>query len=256
MRLNIWLFAAIFVSMITFNSQIFASDRQVCKRLTLQSVTACRRLSEQEDSDGLAGLGFLYLDGIGVPQDDKKSFEFMLSAAMLGSEIAQSQVGLALANGQGVKQDYEEAYAWFLIAINNGNEEAQQGIDYLSQNGLVTDNRLTVITQRANELYSKTKKQKGYQFAPAGSEIPVSGVVEYCEMVMSTVDVIIFLKKKGEPRSSAQQLMIGMTDRRAISMMNGVIDWVWSIGIPEEQMHGNFKDKCLKQSQELGFMFQ
>jgi len=50
--------------------------------------------------------------------------------------------------------------------------------------------------------------------------------------------------------------MVGMTDPRAIKMMNGVIEWVWSVGISPEKMHKTFKAKCLSQSPDVGFMFQ
>jgi hypothetical protein len=60
----------------------------------------------------------------------------------------------------------------------------------------------------------------------------------------------------GNPRSDAHQLMIGMTDKRAIEMMEGLINWVWSSNVPVGNMHEDFKSKCLIRSDEVGFMFQ
>ena len=233
-----------------------ADDLIACKTQTLESYLPCKRLADKGDADGLFGLGMLYLEGTGVPKDYTKSFQLMHKSAMLGNAYAQLQVGQAYVNGQGTKQDFEEGYAWLLVSKENGNEIAQQGIDFLNQRKIIQQSRLNHITQRANDLYAQSKSKRGFKFDPTESEIPVSGVEEYCDMVMPTVDSVIQLKKWGKPRSSAQQLMIGMTDKRAIKMMEGVIDWAWSTRIPPAEMHDNFKQKCLKRSPELQFMFQ
>ena len=233
-----------------------ANDLAACKAQTFASFAPCQRLAAKENADGLFGLGMLYLEGKGVAQDYAKSFQLMLKAAQLGNEYAQFQVGQAYVNGQGTTRNYEEAYAWFLVAKENKNELAQQGIDFLTKNNAVKPSRLNVITQQANDLYASTKNKKGFKFDPKEGQMAVSGLTEFCDLAMPTVDSIIQLKKYGKPRSNAQQLMVGMTDPKAINMMNGVIEWVWSVGIPPDQMHDSFKGKCLKQSPEVGFMFQ
>jgi hypothetical protein len=233
-----------------------ASDLGACKAQTPASFAPCQRLAQEGNVAGLFGLGMLYLEGNGVAQNYAKSFQLMLKAAQLGNEYAQFQVGQAYVNGQGAIRNYEEAYAWFLVAKANKNELAQQGIDFLTKNNAVKPSRLNAVTQRANDLFASTKNKKGFKFDPKESQKPVSGITEFCDLTMPTVDTVIQMKKYGKPRTDTQQLMVGMTDTRAISMMNGVIDWVWSVGIPPDQMHDSFKEKCLKQSPEVGFMFQ
>ena len=73
---------------------------------------------------------------------------------------------------------------------------------------------------------------------------------------MPTIDSIINLKRYGKPKSNAQQLMIGMTNKSAIKMMNGAITWVWSNKISINKMSEYFKSKCLSQSDEVNFIFQ
>lgn len=233
-----------------------ATDLDECKEQTAASVAACQRLAEKEDPDGLFGLGMLYLEGIGVRQDYAKSLQLMRKAAFLGNQYAQLQVGQAYANGQGTEINYEEAYAWFLVAKENGNDVAQQGIDFLSANNAVKQSRLNAVTQRANDIYASIREKKGFKFDPKQGSMPVSGVTEFCDMVMPPVDAVIQLRKYGKPRSDAQQLVVGMTDPQAIKMVNGAIDWVWSTRIEPEQMHDTFKAKCLKQDPEVGFLFQ
>lgn len=246
----------VFVASLFFFSEVaMASDISLCKELNYQSYKPCERLSVAGDPDGQFGLGMLFLEGIGVAQDYAKSFELMYKAAMQGHAAAQLQVGQAYVNGQGVKKDHEEAYSWFLVSRENGNPIAEQGISFMDANRLIDQSRMSAITQRANDIYAKTTNKKGFQYDEKKSVQPVSGLVEYCDMVMPTVDGVINYKKYGKPRSEAQQLMIGMTDQRAIKMMNGVIEWVWNSNVSVDKMSAYFKRRCLAQSAEVDFIF-
>ena len=237
------------------HSIVQASDLDQCKELTAKSFDACSRLAGLANTDGLVGLAFLYAEGVGVEKNQVESYKLMLKAAMLGEPEAQFLVGISLVYGRGVEVNYERAHAWFLIATENGNEFARDGIDYLNQKELVRDDRLSVITALANELYAKTKSKYGFPYQQYSGEVKAKNIIEYCNLVMPTVDSIILLKSQGHPQSSAQQLLVGLTDEKSINMASGVISWVWSIDIPNEQMHDNFKTKCLAKSAEVDFMF-
>jgi hypothetical protein len=245
----------VLVGVLGFPLYTWAGDLDLCKELSSRSVAACQKLADRDDPAGLFGLGSLYLEGIGVQKDINKSFQLMYRSAMLGNAYAQYQVGEFYVNGQGVKRDVEEGYAWVLVSRENKNPIAQQGIEFLDKNKAIKPERLKYVTQRANELYAKTLNKRGFAFDPEKSQVPVSSVAEYCDLVMPTVDTIIQIRKWQKPRSTAHQLMVGMTDERAIKMMNGVIEWVWTRPLRPEQMHDDFKAKCLAQSPELAFMF-
>lgn len=253
MRNKTYILAVVFL--ITINSAL-AGDLSACKAQNANSYVPCKKLADSGSPDGMFGLGMLFLEGNGVKRNYDESFKLMHKAAMLGHAPAQLQVGQAYVNGQGVRQDFEEGYAWFLVAKENGNEMAQQGIDFMNQKGLISRGRINAVTQKANNLYAKTKNKQGFQFDQTEGSQQVNGLQEYCNMVMPTVDSVILLKKYGKPRSDAHQLMIGMTDQRAIKMMEGVINWVWSSKIPFSKMHNDFLSKCIKQSSEVSFIFQ
>jgi len=234
----------------------FAGDLVACRAQNSKSYIPCKKLADSGNPDGMFGLGLLLLEGIGVERNYNTSFKLMYKAAMLGHAPAQLQVGQAYLNGQGVKQDLETAYAWFLVAKENGNEIAQQGIDFMNRKGLISKSRMNIVTRKANDLYAKTRNKSGFRYDQSESSQPISGLQEYCDMVMPTVDAVILLKKHGKLRSDAQQLMIGMTDQRAIKMVEGVIDWVWSSKTRISNMHNDFRDKCLERSSEISFIFQ
>ena len=235
---------------------LIAGDIGDCKKLNQESYSSCKRLSDAGDPDGQFGLGMLLLEGAGVERNYTKSFDLMYKAAMQGHAPAQLQVGQAYVNGQGVERDYEEAYAWFMVAKENGNPLANQGISFLEGNQLVAQSRMAAVTQRANDLYSGTKNQKGFGYDGDKRTQSVSGLGEYCDMIMPTVDGIINYRKYDKPQSSARQLMIGMTDEKAIEMMNGVIQWVWASNIPVADMSSDFRMKCMSRNSEVAFIFQ
>jgi hypothetical protein len=246
---------AICVLAILIGYPVQASDLQKCKAQNYGSIKACERLALRGDPDGQFGLGMLLLEGNGVKQDLQKSFELMFKASMQGHAAAQFQVGQAYVNGQGVKRSSEEAYAWFLISRENGNSIASQGIQFMESNKLIKTSKMDAITQRANDIYSKISNKKGFQFDESESTQKVSGIAEYCDMVIPTIGSVITYKKYGKPQSEARQLMIGMTDKRAIKMMNGVINWVWSAEVPVHNMDSYLKKSCLAQSKEVSFLF-
>lgn len=252
MKLNIKVFGLLAM---LFVFPVQASDLQKCKTQNQDSLEACERLASSGNPDGQFGLGLLLLEGNGVKQDYQKSFELMHKASMQGHAAAQFQVGQAYVNGQGVKRNFEEAYAWFLVAKENGNSIASQGIQFMESKNLINAARMNAITQRANDIYASTSDQKGFKYDENESSQQVSGLAEYCDTVMPTVDSIITYKKYGKSQSEARQLMIGMTDERAIKMMNGVINWVWNTNVPISEMSGYFKNRCLEQNEEVIFIF-
>lgn len=233
-----------------------ADDLASCRAQAPTSVPACQRLAQAGNSDGLFGLGMLYLEGVGVGRDFDKSFQLMMRSAQLGNKYAQLQVGQAYVNGQGVARDYEEGLAWFMVAKENGNDVAQRGIDFLTKSGAVRNDRLAAVARRATQLRSASRSEAGFAFDPSKGSVQAADLKQFCSMVLPSVDSVVQLKRYGRPRSDAHQLTVGMTDPPAIRMINGVIDWVWRVDVPAERMRDTFYTRCLRQSPDVGFLFR
>ena len=75
-----------------------------------------RPLAEQGNALAQLGLGVMYANGQGVPQDYAQAVVWYRKAAEQGDADAQTLVGLMYANGHGVPQDYVRAHMWFNIA--------------------------------------------------------------------------------------------------------------------------------------------
>ena len=87
-----------------------------------------KRLANEGDNSAMNSLGILYLQGRGVPQDDKKAVEWLLKAAEAGNSDAMLILGALYSKGRGVPQDDAKAVEWFWKAVEAGNSDAMVGL--------------------------------------------------------------------------------------------------------------------------------
>jgi TPR repeat protein len=100
--------------------------------------TGIAALKEQAGSGNAAaqcGLGNLYHNGVGVPQDNTQAAFWYRKAAEQGDALAQALLGAAYTTGQGVLQDNVQAVFWFRKAAEQGNALAQFSLGYLYRDG-------------------------------------------------------------------------------------------------------------------------
>ena len=64
-------------------------------------------------------LGFLYYNGMGVPQDYAEAVKWYRLAAEQGFAEAQHDLGVMYLEGKGVPQDYVLAHMWFNLAASH-----------------------------------------------------------------------------------------------------------------------------------------
>ena len=57
-------------------------------------------------------MGYLYENGLGVPQDHTKAFEYYYEAAKLDDDTGKCNLGFCYLNGIGVNRDKEMAKYW------------------------------------------------------------------------------------------------------------------------------------------------
>ena len=82
-----------------------------------------------------AGLGVMYLNGRGVPQDYAEAAKWLRRAADHGEVSAQSSMGTMYKLGWGVAQDDNEALKWFQRAGEQGEATAQNAMGVMYQAG-------------------------------------------------------------------------------------------------------------------------
>ena len=119
-------------------------------------------------------LGFLYSDGLGVPQDHVEAAGWYRRAAEQGEATAQHALGVMYYDGLGVPQDYGEAHIWLNLAASQltgqSRERAVAVRDALAV--LLTSAELREAQRRARALHAAQSVQmrSGVQdaLAPAG----------------------------------------------------------------------------------------
>lgn len=110
------------------------------------------------DADYL--LGYMYENGLGVPQDYEKAVSYYKSAADQNSEDAQYQLAYLYDMGCGVPQDYAKALELYQKAAAQGHKDALNNLGCMYDHG-------TGVPQdeaKAAELY-KAAAEKGNLYA-------------------------------------------------------------------------------------------
>ena len=88
-------------------------------------------LAEQGDAEAQYNLGFMYDDGLGVPQDYAEAMKWYRKSAEQGDADAQNNLGSMYKEGQGVSQDYVQAYMWLDLAAKKGDVHFKKADSYI-----------------------------------------------------------------------------------------------------------------------------
>jgi len=80
-----------------------------------------RPLADYGDARAQTKLGYMYSEGLGVPQHYQEALRWYRLSADQGDASAQFNLGVLYNEGRGVLQDYQEAVKWFRLAAEQGN---------------------------------------------------------------------------------------------------------------------------------------
>ena len=83
--------------------------------------------AESGNADAQYKLGVMYVQGLGVPKDDREAVRWYTKAAEAGNARAQYILGVSYDLGLGVAQDYGQAARWF----TKGAEAGDRGMQFL-----------------------------------------------------------------------------------------------------------------------------
>jgi hypothetical protein len=98
-------------------------------------------LAQQGDAVAQAGIGGMYLNGLGVTKDDAEALKWLRPAAERSVATAQNNLGSMYANGRGVPRDDAQAVEWFRRSAEQGNAfgQAALGSMYIGGRGVPKD---------------------------------------------------------------------------------------------------------------------
>ena len=92
-----------------------------------------RLAAEQDFTEAQFSLGYLYLNGEGVPIDYYESVKWTKLAAEKGHRSAQGNMGWCYENGKGVPQNYSEAVRWYKLAAKQNSSYAIKQLKRLNE---------------------------------------------------------------------------------------------------------------------------
>ena len=116
------------------------------------------KLAEQGDAFAQFFLGFMYLEGQGVPQDYAQAMEWYRKAAAQGNTLAQVSLGFMYDKGQGVPQNHVLAYQWMNLAAASGDKGAIKNRDLMVVK--MTASQLEEAQRLAREWSAERAKEK------------------------------------------------------------------------------------------------
>ncbi len=118
--------------------------------------------------DAYNSLGGCYLDGEGVPKNQKKALELYKKAAELGNAHAPFNIGLIYEQGLGVETDNEEALRWYELASERGLPEGSHNAGLAYIRGIVVPRdikkSLKFLRRAAEKNFALSQQQLGHMY--------------------------------------------------------------------------------------------
>jgi len=86
--------------------------------------TRCEAAAKDKLSGGFACLGFIYQNGMGVPQDARQAIKDYDEAARLGNRAAIHALAELCAEDNRTKEDREVAFFWLIHFVRGGDQQS------------------------------------------------------------------------------------------------------------------------------------
>ena len=93
----------------------------------------CLPLAEEGNALSQTCMGFLYADGLGVPEDAQRTFKWFRLAAEQGDGLAQVRVGVMYLGAEESPGNHVLAYMWLSLSAAQGFKSAVTGINLLEK---------------------------------------------------------------------------------------------------------------------------
>jgi len=94
-----------------------------------------QKAADLDNREAQFGIGFMYLEGLGVSRDYKEAFRWFFLAAKQGDTSAQANLGWLYENGFGVPRNDAEAVRWYQMAALNEDPYAALSLGLMYSRG-------------------------------------------------------------------------------------------------------------------------
>jgi len=121
-------------------------------------------------------LGYMYMYGIGVAEDDALAFQWNTKAAKQGLAIAETNLAWKYWKGIGVIPDIGDAMDWFEKAAKQGQPYAETILGYIAEKGYISEpnypDALAFYTKAAQQGYPYAETDLGYMYLIGNGVVP------------------------------------------------------------------------------------
>lgn len=113
------------------------------------------KAAEEESSIAQLKIGFMFLEGKGVPKNISKSFDWFSKAANNGDPKALFQIAKAYLYGEGREKDYAKSLVWMERASEKGSLKAKEYLPFIRSFSIpimlaAKDNNINMVKEILN----------------------------------------------------------------------------------------------------------
>lgn len=228
-------------------ARIYRGGRGICEDIEKNCYYSqlafdwCIENQTLNDPEIWTALGWMYVNGSGVMQDDKKAVFWYRKAAELGYALAQNNLGRMYQSGLGVIKNENEAMLWYRKAADQGLAIAQFNLGWSYENGLDKtqddDQSVYWYLKAAQEGHSRSENNLGWMYK-AGR-----GVTKDNHFA------VFWFSKSAEQGDSGGQCNLGVMYRDGLGIDQNDQQAVFWFRKSAEQSHANAQIN-------LGYMYQ
>lgn len=151
-----------------------------------------REAAQSGDANAQYRLGYMYANGLGIPQNNSKAVFWYHKAATQGEVTAQNALGTFYTAGLGVPQDYAHALYWYSKAAKQNYAAAQYGLGYLYEHGLGVsknyDRAVHWYRKAAEQGDASAQGELGFMYEH-GLGVPQNYVIAYALINLASTSV-------------------------------------------------------------------
>ena len=179
-----------FTSIVLFNSVVLAQQDRFESGLASKDrghyATALRAwlpMAEAGNAEAQNNVGYMYEEGLGVPQNYLLAMNWYRQAADNGLAEAQHNMGMLYHHGYGVAENLGEAFRWFKMAADQELAESEYMLALAFENGEGTEldyleaKRLFLSAARKNYVPAQLMYAFMLQAGEGGDSEPFSAYV-------------------------------------------------------------------------------
>ena len=172
MKLFFFFLTILLVSLTPVNAEdsLYERGKELVKQEDYEkALKAFELAADIGDLDAMTAVGIMYIGGIGIQQNDKKGFEYIMNAAKQSHPKAQYTLGAIYYLGVGVPSDFNEAFRWISLSANQGYLDAQHNLAEMYETGKGVSQNLEkayeyyIVAARRGNLDSQIKVAKMYK---------------------------------------------------------------------------------------------